>query len=142
MKTRIAVISIVFAFCGFLFGAERSLEEQRAEAANAQPKDQPKLYVAIAQRELKTIDSLYAANDVEKAPAALQQLAADCETAAKSATTTHKNMKHVEISLRKIGSRLESIQRSVAFDDRPPIKAAIDRVEKARSSLLDAMFAK
>ncbi len=142
MKTKIAVLSIIFALCTVVLASQRSLEELKAEAAKASPKDQPKLYVEIAELELKSVEALYNEGDAEKGQQAVEQLTADCEAAAKASKTTRKHMKHTEISLRKIGERLNDIQRSAAFDDRPPIKAALDRIEQARTMLLDAMFSK
>jgi hypothetical protein len=51
-------------------------------------------------------------------------------------------MKHTEIGLRKIESQIEALNKRVAFDDRPPLEEAADHVEKARTALLEAMFAK
>ncbi len=142
MKTKFAVVSIIFALCSIALASQRSLEELKAEVAKANPKDQPKLYVEIAELELKTVEALYSEADAEKGQQALEQLTADCEAAAKASKTTRKHMKQTEISLRKIGERLNDVQRSAAFDDRPPIKAALDRIEQARTTLLDAMFSK
>jgi hypothetical protein len=142
MRTRIAVISIFLALCGVMFAAEPSLQQLKTQVATANPKDQPKLYVKIAEIELKNVEALYNGGDIGKAPTAVAELATDCESAAQAAKTTRKHMKRTEIALRKIGSHLEALGRSVAFDDRPPIKQAGDRIEKARSALLDAMFSK
>ncbi len=142
MKIRLVIISILLSICSAVFASERPLQELRAEAAKASPKDQPKLYVEIAQRELKDIEALYKEGDSEKGKQALEQLTADCESAAKASKTIRKRMKQTEISLRQIGERMNDLQRSAAFDDRPPLKAALDRIEQARTTLLDAMFSK
>ncbi len=142
MRTKIAVISIVVALCGVLLGADRPLEELRAAAARAPINDQPKLYIAVAESQLKVVDGLYSNSDAEKGQIAIQQLASDCENAADASMKSRKHMKHTEIALRKIGERLDSIRKNAAYDDRAAIKEAIDRIEKVRSSLLDAMFSK
>jgi hypothetical protein len=142
MRTKLAVISVFIVLCGIAFAAEHSLQELKDEAARAKPNDQPKLYVKIAEIEMKDLDALYGGGDIEKAPALLSDLATDCEKAARTATSTRKHMKNTEIALRKIGSRLEALGRSLAFDDRPPIKQAEDRIEQARTALLNAMFSK
>lgn len=118
------------------------MQELKAEVAKAKPKDQPKLYIQIADLELKDLETLYNSGDLEKGPAAAAELASDCEKAADTAKTTRKHMKQTEIALRKIESHLDALTRNVAFDDRPPLKEATDRIEKARTALLDAMFAK
>ncbi len=142
MRTNIVVLSIVIALCGMLVAAERPLEELRAEAAKAEKKEKTNLYVSVAQRQLKLVEDFYGSGDSEKGQAAVNQLATDCADAASASVASRTRMKHTEIALRKIGEKLEDIRRNAAFDDRAPIKEAADRIEKARSSLLDAMFAK
>lgn len=142
MRTKLAVISILLALCGTMFAAERSLQQLKEQVVKARPEDQPKLYIEIAEIELKDLQALYNGGDVEKAPAAVAELATNCENAAQASKTTRKQMKQTEIALRKIESQLEALRKSVAFDDRTPIKEAADRVEQARTALLDAMFTK
>lgn len=143
MRTKIAVILLIFVLCGeLLSAAKHSIEELRTQAASAPIKDQPKLYIEVAKEEIKVIEGLYSAGDSEKAQATIQQLVLDCESATKSSTSTRKHLKHTEITLRKIVSRLDAIQKDASFDDRAPIKSAMSRIEKMRTELLDAMFAK
>lgn len=142
MRTTLAVISILLALCGMMFAAEHSLQQLKEQVAKARPEDKPKLYVEIAEIELKDVEALYNSGDVEKGQASLADLTADSEQAAQTAKTTRKHMKQTEIALRKIGSQLEALSRSVAFDDRAPIKEAADHIEQARTALLEAMFSK
>ncbi len=62
--------------------------------------------------EPKDLEGLYNGGDAEKGPSAVAELAADCERAAQSATTTRKHMKQTEIALRKIESRLETLRKA------------------------------
>jgi len=142
MKRKLAVFTTLFILCAVMFAAQPSLQELKEKAAVAERKDQPKLYVKIAEIEMKTIAGYYKNGDVDNGQAVLADLAEDCEKAASASATTRKQMKHTEIALRKIEKRLDNIAKSASFDYRSPIKEAEDRIEKARSELVEAMFAK
>src|SRR5512146_730979 len=92
MRTKIAIIPIVLALCGTLVAAERSLEELRAEAAKAEAKNQPNLYVSIAQKQLKLVEDFYSNADSENGQTAVRQLATDCEDAANTSIASRKHM--------------------------------------------------
>jgi hypothetical protein len=142
MTKACAVALILLAACVPLFAAEESLEQLKARAPTARIEEQPKIYVRIAELELKNVDSTLGQGDIQKEQAAMQDLATACENAAKTSVTTRKHMKQTEIALRKVSERVEQFRKSVEFESRPPIKAAIDRIEQARSDLLNAMFKK
>lgn len=142
MKTTLSLLLTLICFGSLAFAAQRSVEELRAQIASASPQDQPKIYKPLIEQETGTLEDLYRTGDTDKASALVEQLAKDCEAAAHASKTTRKHMKSTEITLRKAGERLDNLQRNAAFDDRPPITAALDRIEQARSSLLEAMFAK
>ena len=51
-------------------------------------------------------------------------------------------MKQTEIAMRKMSRRLEAIRKTLEVDDRPPVGEAIQKLESARSELLNRMFRK
>lgn len=142
MTKRSAIVQIVLLFATVAFAATESVEQLRAKAAQAEPKDHPKLYAKIADLEVKEVNRLFDSGDVTSAHALLGTLVEDCEKAAKASVSTGKRMKQTEISLRKISDTLEQIRKSVDFDNRPPVQHAIERIEHARNELLATMFTK
>ena len=140
---RIAATFILVLIAGALFAEKKqeTIEELKARAEQAKPGgDQVKLFVEVAQRQLNAADKAYEAGDADKGKAALEDMVGYAERAGDAAISTGKRLKQTEIALRKISERLESIRRSLAVDDRPPLAAARDRLEKTRSNLLNRMF--
>jgi len=142
MKRELALLTALFLLLAPAFAAQPTLQELKQKVVTAQPKDQPKLYIKIAEMEMKSADEYYKAGDAEKGQAVLPDLISDCEKAAAAAKSTRKHMKNTEIALRNIENRLDATSKSLTFDERAPVKDAIDRIEHARNSLVNAMFAK
>jgi hypothetical protein len=140
MKRWLKIAAVLAALCTLASAAEKALEQLKAEVASAKPKDQPKLYSEIAEQELKQAEALFAAGDSQKGNAAILETVQDCERAAKTSLETRKRLKETEISLRKMSERMENLAKGVEFESRDPIKSGIERVEQARSTLLNAMF--
>jgi hypothetical protein len=142
MKNIVAVVALLMAACAVSFAAQKTLAQLKAEVVSAKPKDQPKLYSEIAAREMEEAENLYSSGDISQGQAAVSDTAADCENAANAAISTRKRLKQTEIALRKISERMQALSKSADFENRPPIKAAVDRIEQLRNSLLNAMFKK
>lgn len=142
MFKRLVIVAVLFACCATLLAREESLEQLKAQVTSAKPDDQPKIYVKIAELELKNVNTAFDGGDTQAGQVKLQDLTAACENAAKTSMATRKHMKQTEIALRKVSDRLEEIRKAVEFESRPPLQTAAERVEKARSDLLDAMFKK
>lgn len=142
MRNRLAIVALAVAFCVAAFAAERTLAQLKAEVATAKPQDQAKLYAAIAGLEMDQAESLFNSGDVQKGQAAVSDTTLDCENAAKAAVASRKRLKETEISLRKISERMDALAKSAEFENRPPIRAAVDRIDQARNNLLNAMFKK
>ncbi len=135
-----ALIVVVVAAAGFAAKKPETLEELKARAERANPKDQVELFLEVAKRQLDAADKAYEAGDAQTGKAAISDVASYGERAGAASVQTGKRLKHTEIDLRKIGERLESIRRSLSFEDRPPLEEAAARLEKTRNQLLDRMF--
>lgn len=142
MNKRLAALALVSILCVAAFAAQKTLAELKAQVATAKPQDQPKLYAAIASIEMDQADNLFNSGDTQKGQVAVSQTTTDCENAAQAAVDSRKRLKETEIALRKISERMETLSKSVDFESRAPIKAAVDRIEQARNTLLNAMFKK
>ena len=60
--------------------------------------------------------------------------------AAEAAQKSGKHLKDTEILLRETARRLDDVRKTLNFDDRPHVEAAVQQVEKFRQQLLDHMF--
>ena len=132
---KLLLFAVVLAATIVLAAEPETIDQLKQRAAAAKDGDQPKLFLEVAERQLKAADSAYSQGNAEQAKAAINDVGAYCERAAAAATSTHKHLKHTEIKIRDLARRLGSMLRVVSFDDREPLQAAIDRIEKARSGL-------
>ncbi len=141
MKPTIAILVLVLlpvALCA----KEETIESLKARADAAKGKEQVELCTEVAQRQLKAADAAYTAGNNGAARVALADVVSYGLRAAKTAVETRKRMKHTEIDLRRINERLDNIRKSLDVDERPPVADAYQKLESARSELLNAMFRK
>jgi hypothetical protein len=143
---RVTAIPMVLLMTLALFATPPAKDESipqlisRADAARME--DRPPLYAEIAERQLHNADQLYIEGKVEEAQAAVQEVVTYSDKASEAAAETGKKLKNTEIALRKMSEKLRDMKRSLAFDDQPPVQAAIDHLEKLRTNLLNRMFGK
>lgn len=124
-------------------GEPESIEALKARAAAAhEPKQQVELFTKLVERQLKAAEKAYSDGAIPQARAALDDVVEYGVKAAQTSAASGKKMKHTEITLRKISARLEDIRRTLNLDDRPPVAAAVDKLEQARTDLLNRMFRK
>lgn len=133
---------LLLAVAGAAAARDESLDELKAKAQSASPQDRPRIYIEIAELQLRTANQFYKDNEVEKARAAVDDIVTYCEKARDAAAETKKQLKNVEIRVRKIAERLRDIKGTLAIEDQPAVDQAVQRLEAVRTSLLDQMFAK
>ena len=121
---------------------DESLASLKEQAETAREGKQVDLLLKIAQIQLQATDDAYTAGNTGQAQEALRDVLSYASRAAQVAGDTGKKMKKVEITLRKISVKLQDVARSLSVDDRPPVTAAVDALEKARTDLLTRMFKK
>jgi HEPN domain-containing protein len=121
---------------------QESLADLKARAEAAKLPDQPHLYMDVAERQLETATQKFNAGDTDTALASVQDIVTYSAKAEDAAVKSGKHLKQTEISLRKIVVKLRDLKRAVSFEDREPLQAAIDNLEKLRTELLTKMFAK
>ena len=134
---------ILLALCAMSLWAKKEEEpieslKQRAEAAEGSK--QIELLVKVAQRQMQAADQLFDQGTTDQAQAAVQDVLTYSLRAIQQAKDTRKRMKHTEIDIRKLTDHMNDMKRSLSVDDRPPVAAAIEKIDKARSDLLTAMF--
>ena len=140
---RVAVI-LLLALTAATSGAadKQSLESLKQQAEEAKEAHQVDLLLKVAERQLDSTKDFYNAGDDEHARAALKDVVEYSTRAGKVAVETGKKLKNAEIRIRKISERLQDIQRDLNVDERPPVKSAVETLEKTRTDLLTRMFKK
>lgn len=137
------LVAFIFVLMALMVVAEKkpeTIDALKARAEHARPQDQVRLFMEIAQRQLDEARKNYADGDSAQGKAAIDDVATYTEKAANAAVSTGKHLKQTEIDIRKLSKKLEDIRRSVSLEDRPPLEAAAQRLEKVDSQLLDHMF--
>jgi hypothetical protein len=122
--------------------SEPTVEQLKARLSSASIGDRPHLCVQIAQKQLAETDKLYAANEIEKAQAALTDVVAFSELARDYAIQSHKYQKQTEIAVRSMTRKLTDLLHSLSHDDQAPVRDAMTRLQRVRDDLLAAMFPK
>jgi len=120
--------------------AEEPLDALKARAENAKPQDQAHLFATIARREVNEADRFYTEGDITNATKAVDDVVHYAARATEAAQKSGKHLKDTEIVLRATARRLDDVGRTLNFDDRPYVEAAVKQVEKLRQQLLDHMF--
>lgn len=143
MQTRVIILVIlILSTLTALAAKEETVDDLIARAKSARLEEQPRIYVDIAELQLKTADNSYTAGKVEEGQAAVENLVKYSEKAREASIKSGKRVKNTEIAVRKMAARLRDIKRSLAFEDQAPVQSAIDHLEKMRTDLLNRMFSK
>lgn len=132
-----AQLALLLAAVAVCAGARDELEALKAQAEKEQS---AKLYAEVIRRDIEVADQHFTSGDVDKAQAVIAEIVTYTDKCVEAARKNPKKLKETELDLHKAGARLEAVRRTLAFDDRDPVKAAVDKIEKARTALLDLMF--
>jgi len=137
---RIQLAVFLLAAFAVASGADEPLDTLKARAEKARPQDQPHLFAIIASREVGEADHFYTEGDITNAKKAVDEVVRYAERAAAAAQSSGKHLKDTEILLRQTGRRLDDVRKTLNFEDRPDVEAAVKQVEKSRQKLLNHMF--
>ncbi len=136
----LVIISVALSLAGFGTTNDNGLE-QLVDRANAAPVDQqPRLYVEIAERQLKYADQLYTGDDVARARAVVTDVVSYADRASGASIQSGKHLKDTEIAMRKMSVKLRDMKRKLTFEDQAPLQTASDHLESLRTALLSHMF--
>jgi hypothetical protein len=131
------VLALSAAVCA---ASEETVDTLKARLPKATPEDRAEISIRIAQLQLRAADKLYTEGHVAEARAAVDDIVAYSEKASDAAIESRKHLKNVEIATRKMAAKLRDIQRTLAFEDQPPVDKAAHRLEDLRTTLLKEMF--
>jgi len=135
---RFAAVALVLA--GLALAGNESTPELKARADAATGGEQAKLCLEYAHRQLEYADNFFNHGDVEKGHAEVREVVDYAHKAARAASASGKRLKETEIDLRKLTKRMHDIGESLAFEDRDPVRKAVDEIEQIRSELLVRMW--
>ncbi len=133
----LCLVALAAAHCA---ASEETADALKSRLPNASPEDRAEISIRIAELQLLAADKLYTEGHVAEARAAVDDIVAYSEKASDAAIESKKHMKNVEISMRKMAAKLRDIQRTLAFEDQPPVDQAAHRLEDIRTTLLKEMF--
>ncbi len=112
----------------------------KARADSAHGGEQAKLCLEYARRQLDDANALFTDGQVDKAQAEVREAVDYARKAADAAASSGKQLKETEIKLRKLGERMHDVGESLAFEDRPPVRQAVNEIEQIRSDLMVRMW--
>ena len=120
---------------------QKTLEQLKAAAENAKGGQQAKLYAQLAEQLVEVADRQFNQGESVAAQATVREILQDATKARDGAISTRDNRKQVELLLRETQRCLESVKRTLAADDRPPLDDVENKLAQFRQDLLDSMFA-
>ncbi len=142
MRNLLTAVLVAIAISGMAADKPvESIDQLKARAAAAEKSKQVDLYIELARRQLETANDLYNSN-ADQAREMFLASADSAEHAGQASVDSNHHLKQTEIKLREIAHRMSDIRRTWAFEDRAPLDPALQRVEAARTKLLDRMFKK
>ncbi len=113
------------------------IERMKTKAEGMKDHDRGKIYSQIAQELTEQANRQFTDGQPDAALESIKQLLAYAEKASAAAKLKNKKTKDTEINLRKTARRLEEVERTLAVEDRPPVKAAVEKLDEIRKELLE-----
>ncbi len=132
--------AIVLVLSSLALAANETVSQLKARADAAHGGEQAKLCLEYARRQLEDANALFTDGQVDKAQSEVREAVDYARKAADAAASSGKQLKETEIKLRKLGERMHDVGESLAFEDRPPVRQAVDEIEQIRSDLMVRMW--
>src|SRR5580658_4921946 len=130
MRAYVSCVATVLMLGGMLLAGTDTPDQLKARADAAHGADQAKLCLEYARVELENSNALFTDGQVDKGQAAIGEVVDYSRKGAEAASASGKQLKETEIKLRKLAARMHDIGQSLAFEDRPLVKQALDEIEQ------------
>ena len=140
MRLYLQCVAIVVMLAPLALAGAEAVGDLKARADAARGGEQAKLCLEYARLQLESSNTSFTDGQVEKAQAEIREVVEYSRKAADAASSSGKQLKETEIKLRKLGTRMHDIGESLAFEDRPPVRQAVDEIEGIRTDLLIKMW--
>ena len=140
MRRHYPWIALVVFVTTLALSAAEDPAQLKARADAAHGGQQVKLCLQYAHVQLETANKLFDGGNAEQGQAAINDVVEYSRRAADAAATTGKHLKDTEINLRKLADRMHDIGESLAFEDRQPVRQAVEQLQQIRSDLMVKMW--
>lgn len=143
MNCKLVIRVALFSLMLSALAAARDDEtlEKLIERANSAGDHKAELYAKVARREVEIANEEFGKGEVEQAYAAVKAVGEYSDKALQAAHQYRKKLKETELTLRATSRRLNDVEQTLAFEDRPLVKQVVEHVEDIRTDLLHLMFA-
>ena len=135
MRSAVALLVL-----GLAVASAQTAAELKTRADAAQGASQVKPCLEYAHAQLEAANDLFNKGEADEGHAAIQDVVKYARKAADAAGASGKHLKDTEIKLRKLADRMHDIGESLAFEDRQPVRQAVDELQKIRSDLMVRMW--
>lgn len=135
---RWAAIFVVLSVLGAR--ATQTPADLKARADAAHGGEEAKLCLEYAHVELETANGLFNNGDADQGQAGIREVVSYARKGAQAASSSGKHLKDTEIKLRKLAERMHDIGETLAFEDRQPVRQAVEELQKIRSDLMVRMW--
>ena len=135
----ITLLLLLAVSAGWAASDEEPIEKLIARA-DVRSDNQAEHCADVARREVEVANQHYTSGDVQKAVEAVNMAVAYTQKALDAAKRTHKRLKETDLTLRRTSRRLSDVGQTLAFEDKPVVKEAVEKIEQARSQILTLMF--
>ena len=119
---------------------EQTVEELKARLSSTEIPDRPRLCIEIAEKQLASAGKLFSDAEPDKAQEALTDVVAFSELARDYSVQSRKHEKQTEIAVRTMIRKLGDLKHMITHEDQVVVQNAIDRLQRVRDDLLQAMF--
>jgi len=140
MTSVVRVAALLMVLCALAAAATETPAELKAKADAAHGGDQVKLCLEYAHVQLEAANALFDKGDADQGQANIREVVDYARKGAQAASTSGKHLKDTEIRLRKLADRMHDIGETLAFEDREPVRKAVDEVQQIRSDLMVRMW--
>lgn len=137
-RIQAAVIFVVLATLALRAAETPANLKARADAAHGG--EEAKLCLEYARVQLEAANTLFNNGDAEHGQADIREVVDYARRGADAAVSSGKHLKDTEIKLRKLADRMHDIGESLAFEDRQPVRKAVEELQQIRSDLIVRMW--
>jgi hypothetical protein len=140
MRALVSFATLLLVLASIATAGEQKSAELKARADAAHGANQAKLCLEYAEVQLENSNQLFTDGDVDKAMQQVQEVVAYSQKGAAAASSSGKLLKETEIKLRKLAERMHDIGESLSFEDRQPVRDAVQVLQQIRSDLMVRMW--
>lgn len=140
MRVYLRVAALLLMFAASIASVAETAAELKARADAAHGGDKVKYCLEYAHMQLEASDKLFTNGDADQGQAGIQEVVVYSRKAAEAASSSGKHVKETEIKLRKLADRMHDIGETLAFEDRQPVREAVEQLQKIRSDLMVKMW--